>query len=876
MSVLSRLFRRRGVDREIDRELQFHLDQQITDYVAAGLTRDEAARRARLEFGGRQQIKEQIREASAFAALDTLWNDVRYSARTLKRSPGFAAAAMLALAFGSGGTTALATILNDLVVRPPRIFRNANELVVIGNTSPLDPSAIGGVPLPVFEQWHAARALEQIAAIRDSSFLVRVDGNLEAVSGQAVSPNLLDTLGASPFLGRGFGPGDDRPEASPVALISYGFWQLRLAGDANILGRNMEIAGRSHAIIGILPRGYALAYAGEGVMVPLSQDRTGARDAGEQLIVGRLRPGVRIDEVRAELLALQRVAEQGMATRGPGWGVRVDPMRGRSGLGARGMALVFPLFFAAVLLTLVATSANLAILMVARGMARVRESAVRAALGASRYRLMQQVLLEALLLAAGGGAVGVLVAVGLSRFLISISPGAVPPEFEVRLDLQMFGFAALIVAIAGVASGAAPALAAARTDVVDTLKGVVLPGRRQRRLRGTLVVVEMAVAMVMLVCVGLFISAYARALDFNPGFEWKNLLTVRIDDGYLSAEPGRMPDRLSDRDIAARLQAVPGVTAATVASIVPPLRGGEVHSFSVREDAAPPIRASGTLADVDASFFGTIGLKTLRGRAFEAADPALSEQVVISEAVARRYWSRSDPLGGFIQIEGEPGARQIVAVVADVQRHSDANRGPMLYMYRPRTQRSENAAGPRRRGGTYVLLRTASDPAALAPQVRLAVREIFPDRPMPAPATLEQMITRAANEMMLAAFMITPMVLLALLLSASGIYGLIAQQVLLRTRELGIRAALGAERRQLVGLVLRDGLKLARTGVVAGLAGVLVINRIVMSMFVGVTWAKPSVLLLCALLMAVVSLAASYRPASRAARVDPMTALRYE
>jgi putative ABC transport system permease protein len=326
---------------------------------------------------------------------------------------------------------------------------------------------------------------------------------------------------------------------------------------------------------------------------------------------------------------------------------------------------------------------------------------------------------------------------------------------------------------------------------------------------------------------------------------------------------------IPERELASRLQGVAGVTAVTVSSVVPPLRGGRDLAFAIEGGDA---RASGRLADVDARFFGTLGLKTLRGRTFNDHDPAASEQVIISDVLAGRYWPSADPVGQYIRFEGEPRVRQIVGVVSDVRRSVDVARGRIPYVYRLRTEPVE-AAG---REPSYALLRTASDAAALAPQVRAGLREILPERSMPAPATLEAMMNRAASEMLLLALMFTPMVVLTLVLSAAGIYGLIAQTVTLRKRELGVRAALGAERRQLVMLILGDGLKLARAGLVFGLVGVVVINRIVMSVFVGVTWAEPAVVVVSALIMVAVTIAASYRPASRAARVDPMTALRCE
>ena len=876
MNVFQRLVRRRAVDREIDRELQFHIDRQIADHIATGLSPEEARRRTRLEFGGIQQIKEEIRETTMWTPVENLAADVRYSARALKRSPGFAAAAMLALAFGSGGTTAIASVLNDLIVRPPRIFRNPSELVVAGEVSPTEPSSPSEVTAAVFDRWQSASTLRRVAAIRSLSLFVRIDREVESAGGQAVSPDLLDMLGAAPALGRSFSPGDDRLEAPPVALLSYDYWQRRFAGDVNVVGRRIEITGRAHEIIGVMPRGYALGWSRDGLVVPLSPDRIGKRDVAELIVVGRLAPGASIERARAELLALQRTAAEELPARGDGWTVRVDQLRGRSGLSGRGMALVFPLLFAATLLTLLATAANLAILMVARGMARMREAAVRAALGASRYRLMQQTLLEALLLAAGGGAFGLIVAIGLSRLMIAIAPGPVAPDFAVTLDLQTFAVAALIVGVAGLASGAAPALSAARTDVVDTLKGAIVPGPRPRRLHGALVVLEIAVAMVMLVCVGLFVSAYGRVLDYDPGFEWSHLITVRIDAGFIGSDTARAVNRGVESELAGRLRSISGVTHATIASIIPPSRGGESRAFVIRGGEARLERASARIADVDTNFFDTIGLKTLRGRAFNASDSAMSEQAVISDAVARRYWPSSDPIGAFIQIEGETRTRQIVAVVADVQFNASFNRGPVSYVFRPRSGFVADASGPSWSNQSYAVVRTASDPATFAQQIRQIVRETFPDRPMPAPVTIGQMLQQGANEMLLAASLIVPMVLLTLALSAGGIYGLIAQQALLRTRELGIRAALGADRRQLVGLVLRDGLRLAQAGVAAGLVGVVAINRLVMSVYAGVTWARPSVVALCALLMAGVALAASYRPASRAGRIDPMTALRYE
>ena len=557
----------------------------------------------------------QVREASTFAWLETFWADVRYAGRALRRSPGFAVAAMLALALGSGGTTAFATILNDLILKPPRIFRDSHELIIAGETSPRDPSMIREVAPAVYDQWRSARALERVAAIRDIPLVVKVDGDFESATGQAISADLLDMLGTAPLLGRGFAPGDDRPEAAPVALISYGYWQRRFAGASDILQRRVGIAGRSHAIVGVLPREYALAH-GANVFVPLPSDLQPAREDRDLFVVGRLRDGAQLDQVRAELGRLQEVAEQTMLTREPGWGLRVEPMRGRTGLGGRGMALVFPLFFAASLLTLLATSLNLAILMVARGMARVKEAAVRAALGASRHRLMQHVLLEAILLAAGGGLMGLVVAVALTRFLISSSPGAVPPEFAVGLDLQVFGLAALVVIVAGLAAGAAPALAAARTDVVDTLKGVVLPRRRPRRLRNALVVAEFGIAMIFLVGVGLFIHGYNRALDFDLASSGRTCSPSGSTMGRRVKRRMACPSAMHWNGCWPFPASPPRRRAQSF------LPSGEVSRGNFRSAAGRrPSRAPPRSPTWTGSFFRTIGLATLRGRTFEASDP---------------------------------------------------------------------------------------------------------------------------------------------------------------------------------------------------------------------------------------------------------------
>lgn len=852
------LGRRRWRDADIDKELRFHVDQQIAHHMAAGASREEAERRARLEFGGVQQIREDIREVSMLARIDALRADVRYAGRALRRSPGFAAAAMMALALGSGGTTALATILNDLILRPPRIFRDAQELVVAGETSPRDPSYIEDAAPEVYAQWKFARTLQQVAALRDSTLLVRVDNDVESTFGHEVSTNLLRLVGTAPIVGRDFSTDDARPEAAPVALISYGFWQRRFAGDPRILDRSVDIGGRSHAIVGVLPREYALAH-GASILIPLSEAR--AREGAGLLVVGRLGAGTDIGEVRAELGALQQVAGRTMTGREPGWGVRVDPLRGRTGLGGRGMALAFPIFFAVALLTLVATAANLAILMVARGMARVKEAAVRAALGASRARLTQQVLLEALLLAAGGGALGLVIAVALSRLLISLAPGAVPPEFDVRLDLQVFGFAALIVILAGLLAGAAPALAAARTDVVEILKGVVVRGHRPSRLRGALVVVEMSIAMMLVVGVGILLTAYGGFVNLNPGFDRSGLLMVRLET---VSNASSQADEESIRNLLKGVRALPGARA-TASSILPALRGGSTRSFSI-EGRNATVAASATLADVDTDFFGTVGLKVTRGRAFDNNDPAASDQVVISETLGRRYWPSSDPLGQFVRLEGETRVRQIVAIVSDVRRNPAADIA-IPYLYRLRSQADRE---------TFVLIRSTDDVSRFAPMVRTMVREAFPGRPLVVPMTLEEIINRQANDFLFAAFIISPTILLTLVLSAAGIYGLIAQTVAARTHELGVRAALGASRRQLVGLILADGLKLARTGAIVGLAVVIGINRLAISAFVGVGWASPVVVASAVALMVVVALAASCHPALRAARVDPMTALRYE
>jgi putative ABC transport system permease protein len=368
--------------------------------------------------------------------------------------------------------------------------------------------------------------------------------------------------------------------------------------------------------------------------------------------------------------------------------------------------------------------------------------------------------------------------------------------------------------------------------------------------------------MMLVVGVGILLTAYGGLLNLNPGFDRSNLLMVRLASISVGSPQS---DEATIRGLLNRLRSVPGVRAATASSILPPLRGGVQRSFSSQDQAAL-VAASGTLADVDAAFFGAIGLKVIRGNAFDDANPAAGDQLAISEAVAHRYWPSADPIGRFVRLEGEQKLRQIVAIVGDVRRNPYTSVAiPYIYQLR-------------REGGreTYVLVRSSHDAAELAPIVRSIVREEFPDRPLPVPVTLEAMINRQATDFLFAALIISPTILLTLVLSAAGIYGLVAQTVVARSHELGVRAALGASRRQLLGLILGDGLKLARTGAIAGVVVVVAVNRLAMSAFVGVTWASPLVVAFAAVLMAFVALAASYLPASRAARVDPMTALRHE
>jgi predicted permease len=801
--------------------------------------------------------------------MDALWADVRYAARSLRRSPAFALAAILTLALGIGGTTVIFSIINAVLLRPLPV-EEPGRLIALTGTDERGRSS-SSFSYPEYLRFRdEGRALAGLAAFSFESFSLRGPEGPVAVAGSLVSGNYFDVLRVRPAVGRFFLPEEGARGAAPVAVLSWAAWQSRFAGDPGIVGRAVVLNGKPVTVVGVAPRGFG------GTINVLSFDLWLPLEAYPQLVAsfrldhpghsflqlaGRLAPGATIPQARSELAGRLRApfSPEGRTLKD----VRVAPLTGLPGEGRAGVMGAGALLMTVALLVLFIACVNVVGMLLARASVRRREVAIRLAVGAGRGRLVRQLLTESVLLWLLGGAAGLLLASWLGRAIPALLP-PLPEAARLALDLgvdaRVLAFALGISLLSGVGFGLAPALQATRPGAVPALRsGGQVEGRRGSRLRDAFVVGQLAVALLLLVSAGLFLRSLWHSRVADPGFDPDGVVAAGIDldlHGYKDDQ-----GRAFFHQLAARLREVPGVESVGLATAVP-LSGMENRTT---------VTAGGTeerslgYTVVSPGYLKTLRIPLLRGRDFADADaPGAPPVVIVSEALAREYWPGQDPVGKQLRTGAEP--MEVIGVVRDVQDQTMGQR-PSPFMYLPLTQSYEPAA--------TVLVRGRGGPGAALAAVRREVHALDPNLPLMMELPLRQMIVSLAPQPLLAT-LIGGFGVVGLILASVGVYGVVAYLVAQRTKEIGIRMALGAARRDVLRLVMGRGARLALVGMAIGTAAALGLTRFLRGLLVGVTPADPATFAGVVILLGAVVLLASWLPARRAARVDPMTALRSE
>jgi predicted permease len=858
------------VEQEVDSELAFHLEMRMREYVARGMDPTTARAEALRRFGNVEQINETCRdigrrrdtEMRRTEWLGELTQDLAYGLRYLRANPGFALAAVLTLALGIGAATTIFGVANAVILRPFP-FRAPEQLVRLWETNPTTDDF--SVSEPNYLDWRArSSTFAELAAYRGNNLNLVGDGTPEQLAAIDVTHTLFRLLGVSPRVGRAFTAEEDRPGGPRVVILSDGLWQRRFGGAADVVGRTLSLDGQPYTVIGVMPPRPGFATNAE-LWLPLAPSAASNRGDHRLGVVGRLRPNVTLETANADMRAIARqLSQQYPATNGE-WGVRLATINDWL-IGPELRGRVVALLFAVGLLLLMAC-VNVANLLIARASTRQREIGVRAALGAGRWRIARQLLTESLVLAAIGTAVGVALAAAAMPVLRSAGGDAVPRLDEMSLDWRVMSFVAAASLLTGLLFGLAPAFHASRSGI----HGVLRSGSRVAstgRLRSALVIVSIALAMVLLVGAGLVGTSFLRLMRVDPGFQSEHVLVASI-----SLPRERYPnDRIATfhTEATSRIAALPGVRAAGMINIAPFSGGNTAIPFSVvgRPPASPGEFPQAGWRSVTPGYFAALGIRLKRGRLLDETDgPDAPPTIVISDTMARRFWPGEDPIGKQIRVGGAKNAFTVVGVVTDVRAQTlEDEPAPIIYLsYHQVALRS-----------MWLTVRAVGAPTSVAGAVQREIWAIDKTLPVANMQPLTQLMSEAAAQPRLTMLIFGIFASAALALAAIGVYGVVAYSVAQRTREIGVRMALGAQPARIVRAVLRHGLSLAVVGIVIGLAGAYALSRFIAAILYGT---EPTDLVTyggVALVLALCAAVASLVPARRAARVDPVTALRYD
>ncbi len=854
------------------------------DRADRGETPEQARRGARRELGNVGLIKEVTREMWGWASFERLVQDLRFGMRMLVKSPGFAAVAILTLALGIGVNTALFSVVNGVLLQPLP-YPQPEKLVWLAESKP--NFATGSISFPNFRDWQKDNhTFSGMALYRSYNFNILGLGDAEQVHARFITSDFFSVLGVNPVIGRTFAPGEDDIGRAPIVMISEGLWRRKFNSSSDALGKNINLDGTGYTIVGVTPASFDFsglfrdidiyAPAGQWTNPLLSKRGAGLGMHG----VGRLKPDVTIEQARADIDRISSNLAAAYPDTNKGISAALRPLKQTMVGEVRVLLLVL---LAAVGFVLLIACVNVANLMLARAAARTREFAIRAALGAGQARLVRQLLTESLLLALTAGTLGLLLATWGTRAALQFLAQGLPRASEVHLDARVLLFTVLISLGCGIFFGLAPALKSRSRNLHDTLKegGRGESGVRHRA-QGLLVVVEMAMALVLLISAGLMLRSLAALWNVNPGFDSHNVLAfgVALPPSMHNASAAEI--RAALRNVDRQLAAVPGVKSISLSWAAVPLSSDDEDLFWIEGKPQPQTDDDKNWSlsyVVEEDYLKVMGIPLQRGRFFTAQDSEnASHVVVVDDVFAKKYFADADPIGQHIILDNKGGRAEIIGIVSHVKQwglDSDDKETLRAELYFPFMQLPDQAmqlSG----SGTGVMVRYDPRATTIGDSLRAAVKGISAEHVMSKAQTMDEIVSDslAAQRFSMAVFGI--FAVLALALASVGIYGVISYVVQQRTQEIGVRVALGAKRTDVLRLVLSDGMKMVGVGVAIGLMAAFGLTRLMASLLYGVSATDPLTFAVVAVLLAMVALAACYIPARRAMRVDPMVALRYE
>ena len=867
----------------MDSEFQFHLQSQINDYVEQGLSRENAELRARREFGALELAKEECRDERPFERIDRFLREVRYAFRSLRKSPGFATAAILTLALGIGANTAIFSVLYGVALAPLP-YRDANRLIFMALYNPAIKSP-WYISYPDFLDWQrTAHSLEQIAAFTPQGFNLTSPGTPAHVAGKEVSSNFFSTLGVKLALGRDFSPKEDHHGGMPAAVISNRFWRDRFAGNPSALGKPITLDGIDYTIIGILQPRFRLDNQQADVYTPLGGGdpvQRNDRTIHNVVCIARLQPNVSIGQAQAEMNAVQEHIDDLNPASERGLETLLIPLK-QFLVGDIGGTL--SLLLGAVGLVLLIACANVANLLLARSATRTREFAVRQALGARRMQIVRQLLIESLLLSSIGGTLGLALARWGPNAVLAVIPERLPRIENIGMNTSVLLFAFGISMTAGVVFGLLPALRSSNTDLQGGLKeGSRGSTSSHHRTQRVLVVAQIALALVLLTGGGLLLRTIHNLWAVNPGFNAQHVLTFQVGLSPSVTQTGQAT-KAAYQQLMERIRQTPGVQAAGMTALVPLGQHNNQGPFWVGSRQPAVSLAQIPRAEyywTGPDYLSTMKIPLLRGRFLTRADTDKSERVVVIDTrLARTYFPGGDPVGQTITVHLW-GTARVIGVVGHVQ-HSGLDGSDSTYekpqIYASFYQLSDQWVPVFSRGLT-IAVRTPLDTSAIMPAIKRTVSGASDSQPVYNVQTMQELFSASMTPQRLSMILLGAFAGLALLLASVGIYGVISYSMAQRVKEIGIRMALGAEKRDVLRMVLGQGLRLALTGIAVGAVAAFILTRALSSfsrLLYGVRASDPWTFLAVSLVLLLAALLACYLPARRAAQLDPMMALRHE
>jgi predicted permease len=886
---LRRLWKsRKSWELELSEEVRDHVERQAAANIAAGMTAQQARRQAALEFGGAEAVKENCREQRSGFWLETLITDVRYGIRMMLRTPAFTIVAILTLALGIGANTAIFSVVNGVLLNPLP-FPQPEQLVTLSESKP--NFATGSISYLNFRDWqHSNHTFSSMAISRPISFSFTGTGEAEQLQAELLSSDYFSLLGVKPVIGRLFAPGEDEVGAAPIVLISAGLWKRKFGSSPEVLGRSMTLDGAGYTIVGVIPAEFDLltrSFRNSEVYVPIGQWKNNFllnRGAGLGIHgIGRLKPGVSIEQARADMDEVTHNLIAAYPDTDKGIGAAVFPLK-QDMLGDVKPFLL--LLLGAVCFVLLIACVNVANLLLARSTSRNREFAIRAALGAGKGRLIRQLLTESILLGIAGGGLGLLLAIWATRTTLQHLPVTLPRAANVGIDARVLIFTIAISVAVGIIFGLAPALKSLNPVLQVTLNEGGRGGSGARhRAQSVFVVVEMALALVLLAGAGLMVRTLGRLWSQDPGFNPRNVLTFNLSPPPSLMNSNAETVRAFTRELDRRIAAAPGVQAVSMTWAAIPMSGDDEDIFWLDGQPKPASQNDINWAVkyvVDPDYLKVMQIRLRRGRFFTPQDNEHAPSVaVIDDTLAKKYFGSDDPVGRRIRlVENEgmgDGTTEIVGVVDHVNQWglaSDAqNLQAQIYLS---SMQMPDAYTVLISYGTTAVVRYAGSAAGIIASIRDTSRQMNSEQVVYGEQTMDEIIASSVSDRQFSMVLLGTFAALALILSSIGIYGVISYLVGQRTREIGIRIALGAQRKDVMKLVLGEGVKLAVVGAVIGLAAAFGVTRLMSKLLYGVSATDPLTFSAVATVLLGVALLACYIPARRAMGVDPNVALRYE